>query len=252
MLITVYSVPIMPRILVINPVSTSLWDKITYEYLKNAAFPGTEVSVESLSEGPKSIESEYDKSIVARYVVEKIMEAERRGFDAAVINCFDDPGLHAARERVSIPVLGIGETSIITALLLGHRIAIISTGRNTRALYHKKALELGVIDRVAYINGIELGVLEMRKDINTLKKLVVSESKKAIDHYGAEVIVLGCGGFIGLAKEIEKEVNVPVLDPTLVTFKTAEALVSLGLRHSKAFLYNPPRHKLEEWSGRQR
>jgi len=237
----------MPRILVINPVSTSVWDKVTYEYLKSIASLRTEVVVRSLKEGPKSIESEYDRDLAARYVVEEVVRAEKESFDAVIINCFDDPGLHAARERVSILVLGIGETSIITALLLGHKIAIISTGRNARALYHKKVLELGIIDRVAYTGGVELGVLEMREDVNRLKKLVMDEAKKAIDVYGAEVIVLGCGGFIGLAKDLEKALRVPVIDPTPTTFKIAEALVSVGMRHSKVYLYNPPEHKLKEW-----
>ncbi len=237
----------MPRILVINPVATSKWDELTQSFLEKHASPETSIVVRSLREGPESIESEYDRDLVAHHVVEEVVRAEKEGFDAVVINCFDDPGLHAARERVKILVLGIGETSIITALLLGHRIAIISTGRNARALYHKKALELGVLDRVAYTSGIELGVLEMREDLELLKKQVLAEARKAIEEYGAEVIVLGCGGFIGLTKELEEELGVPVIDPTLTTFKVAEALASIGLRHSKAFLYNPPEHKVREW-----
>ncbi len=237
----------MPRILVINPVATNKWDDLTREFLEKHAFPGTQVVVRSLREGPESIESEYDRDRVAHLVVEEVVRAEKEGFDAAMINCFDDPGLHAARERVRMLVLGIGETSITTALLLGHRIAIISTGRNARALYHKKALELGILDRVAYTSGIELGVLEMRENLDLLKNQVLAEARKAIDEYGAEVIVLGCGGFIGLTKELEEALGVPVIDPSLTTFKVAEALASIGLRHSKAFLYNPPEHKIREW-----
>ncbi len=237
----------MPRILVINPVATNKWDDLTHRFLVEHASPGTEVVVRSLREGPESIESEYDRDLAAHLVVGEVVRAEKEGFDAVVINCFDDPGLHAARERVRILVLGIGETSITTALLLGHRIAIISTGRNARALYHKKALELGILDRVAYTSGIELGVLEMRENLELLKNQVLAEARKAIEEYGAEVIVLGCGGFIGLTRELEEALGVPVVDPTLTTFKVAEALASIGLRHSKAFLYNPPEHKIREW-----
>ena len=238
----------MIRILVINPVSTSVWDKVTQEYLEKIASPNTQVVVRSLREGPKSIESEYDRDLAARYVVEEVVRAEKEGFNAVVINCFDDPGLHASRERVRIPVYGIGETSITVALLLGHKIAIISTGRNARALYHKKALEMGIVDRVAYTGGIELGVLEMRENVELLKKQVLGEARKAIEEYGAEVIVLGCGGFIGLADDLSKELGVPVIDPTPTTFKVAEALTLLGLSHSKKYLYNPPEHKLKEWA----
>lgn len=242
----------MPRILVLNPVSTSAWDELTYEHLRSVAFPGTEVVVRSLGDGPASVESEYDRDLASVRVVEEVLRAEEEGFDAVVINCFDDPGLHASRERASILVLGIGETSILTALLLGHRIAIVSTGRSSRALYHRRAMELGVADRVAYTGGVEVGVLEMRRDVGRLKKLVVEEARRAVAEHGAEVVVLGCGGFIGLAREVEEEVGVPVVDPTPTTFKVAEALASLGARHSKAYLYAPPEHKLREWERQRR
>lgn len=172
---------------------------------------------------------------------------QREGYDAVVINCFDDPGLHASREAASILVLGIGETSILTALQLGLRIAIISTGKNASSLYYKKALEMGLTSRIVYTSGIELKVLDMRRDVEKLKKLVVEEARKAVENYGVEVLVLGCGGFIGLAKEVEAEIGIPVVDPTLTTFKIAEALAVLGLKHGKAGLYNPPQHKIEEW-----
>jgi len=237
----------VPKILVLNPVSINIWDKITYEYLIKEASPNTEIIVKSLNEGPKTIESEYDKDLASRYVVDEVVKAEKENFDAVVINCFDDPGLHASRERTSILVLGIGETSLIVSLLLGYRIAIISTGRNSRALYHKKASEMGIINRVAYIGSIEISVLDMRKDLDKLKKMIIDEAKKAIEIFGAEVIVLGCGGFIGLARELEEILEAPVIDPTLITFKIAEALANLKLRHSKLYLYKPPEHKFKEW-----
>jgi len=233
----------MTKILVLNPVATDLWDELTRDHLRRIADPTTEIIVRSLEEGPKSIESIYDSEVAARHVAMEVLRAEREGFDAVVINCFDDPGLHAARELASILVLGIGETSILVSLTLGHRIAIISTGRNSPALYHRKALELGVADRVSCTAGIKVGVLEMRRDLRRLRELIVREAVKAVREHGAEVVVLGCGGFIGLAASLSEELGVPVVDPTLITFKVTEGLTKLGLKHSKACLYNPPRRE---------
>lgn len=237
----------MARILVLNPVSTSRWDEVTRKHLERVADPRTEFEVRSLRGGPKSIESEYDSVLAARYVVEEAVRAEREGFDAMVINCFDDPGLHASREVVDMLVLGIGESSMLLGILLGHRIAVISTGRSARSLYHKKAMELGIAERLAYSSGIDVGVLELREREGEIEEMIKSEARRAIEAYGAEVIVLGCGGFIGLPERLSKELGVPVIDATLATFKLAEALASLNLSHSKAFLYNPPPHKLYEW-----
>ncbi|MEM3620738.1 MAG: aspartate/glutamate racemase family protein, partial [Nitrososphaerota archaeon] len=115
----------MVRIFVLNPVSTSIWNRITEKTLKKIAFKDTELSVGNLDDGPRSIESDSDVVLAAPRVVEKVLEAEGKGYDAAVINCFDDPGLEAAREKASILVLGVGETSMLTALHLGYRFAVI-------------------------------------------------------------------------------------------------------------------------------
>ncbi len=230
----------MVKVFVLNPVTTDKWDELTLKYLKGVAFPGTEVEVDHIEDGPESIERKLDVVRAEAKVVEKIVEAERRGFDIAMINCFDDPGLHASREAVSMPVLGIGETSMTMALLLGEKFAIISTGRNSRAVYERRALEMGIVHRLAYSTGINISVLKLRKDESKVKAMILEEAKKAIEIYGAEVIVLGCSGMIGFSEYLSKKLKVPVIDPTLLTFKVAEGLGTIGLAHSKVYLYSPP------------
>lgn len=227
----------MPKILVLNPVSTNKWDNITRELLKKYSCPYTEFSVKSLKKGPVSIESSSDIVMAAPYVVKEVIEAEREGYDSVIINCFDDPGVDAARERASILILGIGETSMISALHLGYKIAVISTGENSRAVYDLKALKLGIRDRLAYASGIPVRVLDLRSDEEKTKRLLLSECRKAVEEYGAEVIVLGCSGMIGYSDWLSKKLKIPVIDPTIITFKIAESLSFIHLRHSKRFLY---------------
>lgn len=221
-----------PKILVLNPVNTDVWNELTLAYVENVVSPEVEVFVRSLSRGPPAIESEYDKDSAAPYVVEEVIKAAEEGFHAVVINCFDDPGLRASREISKILVLGIGETSLAVATLLGYRIAVISTGsRYSRTAYYRKALELGIEKRVVYASGIDVRVLDLRKDLNAVKKALLDEARKAIEDFNAEVIVLGCSGLIGLSEELTELLGVPVIDPTLVTVKMAEAMIKLKLRH---------------------
>jgi len=42
-----------------------------------------------------------------------------------------------------------------------------------------------------------------------------------------------------MADEIQKRLDVPLIEPASLTLKIAEALVDLGLRHSKVSLYGP-------------
>ena len=231
------------QILIVIPVSSSKWNKATEKHALKYVSANTKIDVINLEKVPESIESYHDAVLAAPAVVEAAEEVEGKGYEAVIIACFDDPGLHAARERVSIPVLGLGETSMTIASLLGNKFAVVSTGNNSRAIYERKAMELGLTKRLAYSSGIDIGVLKLTEEEARVKQLLLEEARKAIHNFGAEVIVLGCAGMMGFSEELSKILNVPVVDPLLVTVKMAETLAALGLTHSKAWFYNIPAHK---------
>ena len=57
--------------------------------------------------------------------------AERDGFDAVIIHCFVDPGLRAARERVRIPIVGLGEVTLKAAASLNGKIGMVTPSNET-------------------------------------------------------------------------------------------------------------------------
>jgi len=59
------------------------------------------------------------------------------------------------------------------------------------------------------------------------------------------VIVMGCGFMSGMAKEIEEELGVPVIDPWAAAIRFAEMLVTLDLSHSKRAYMPPPPKRIE-------
>ena len=62
-------------------------------------------------------------------------------------------------------------------------------------------------------------------------RIIVDKAKETIDKDGADVIVLGCTALAYWAGEIQKRLNVPVIEPASTTLKVAEALVNLNLGH---------------------
>jgi len=86
----------------------------------------------------------------------------------------------------------------------------------------------------------EMSVLEMDANPVETKRRILSLARCAVDEDGAEVIVLGCAGLSGYAKDIERELGVVVLDPTAVALKVAEVLADLDLCHSKAARFAAP------------
>ena len=228
------------RIFVINPNSSqAVTDHIRRE-LERVKRPDTELTVVNPQHGPASIESQYDRELVKPHVLDLVRRANDEGYDVAIIACFSDPGLDASREISSIPVIGIEESTLHVAAMLGHRFSPVTAFPKhvpTRDLH----VRMGGFEH-AYASTLVTGmsVLDMEADPKTTKRRILVEARRAVAEDGAEVIVLGCAGLSGYAKDIERELGVVVLDPTAVALKVAETFADLGLRHSKIARFATP------------
>ena len=85
--------------------SPRLVDKARDEY-REAASPETVISTVALSNGTRTIESDFDVALAAPETIALIRQAERDGVNACTVACFSDPGVAGARELANIPVIG--------------------------------------------------------------------------------------------------------------------------------------------------
>src|SRR5438105_4753589 len=60
----------------------------------------------------------------AAQAIRNTIEAERQGFDAVVIGHFQEPGLLESRVAVDIPVVGLGEATMLHACTLGRTFGL--------------------------------------------------------------------------------------------------------------------------------
>ncbi len=220
------------RIRVINPVITREFESLTYREFESLAGPTVKIEVVSLDKGPSSIESRFDEDLAKPDILKKVKEAEQNGVDAVIINCFGDPGLHSAREVVDIPVVGPFQASMALASMLGRKFAIVTVLRSVIPLIEENAEMLGMRSKIASIRSIEVPVLDLEKERVKVRESLLIESKKAIVEDGADIIILGCTGMMGMAKGLQESLhreglNIPVIDPTAASLKLAEVLVSL-------------------------
>jgi allantoin racemase len=206
----------------------------------------TEISQVQIERGPASIESEFDEALAVPDTVAKIIEAELDGVDAVVIDCMGDPGMKAGREAVSIPVLGPGEATMHIASMLGHRFSVVTVLSSCVPLMENQATVYGLAGKLASVRAVDIPVLDLEKDTKRLVEALVEQSIEAIEKDGAHVIVFGCTGMLGCARGVQDGLvergyaGVPVIDPVPAAIKLAEALVDLGLRHSKRTYQDPP------------
>jgi allantoin racemase len=237
------------KIRVIRPIIGLEAESGLVEELSPVAAPGTEISEVSVDKGPASIESSYESALAAIGVVAKIVEAEREGVDAVISNCMDDPGVEAAREMVSIPVIGPAETSMHIAAMLGHKFSVIAVLEADERPFFDHATKAGLASRLASVRAINIPVLELEDRDRTVKALV-EQSVRAVKEDGAHVLIFGCTGMTGMAGAVEEGLrregitDVPVIDPAVLAFKMAEALAGMGLSHSKRTYPAPPKKEI--------
>jgi allantoin racemase len=229
------------KICVIVPIlKNEVLEEITYKELDNYKRKDTEISIVSLEKGPASIESAYDEEIAAPWILEKVKEAEERKFDAIIIDCMGDPALDAARELVSIPVIGPAQASMLLASMLGERFSIVTVLKNVVPLFWRSARKYGFESKLSSVRYVEVPVLEIEKKKVEVETKLINESKKAIEEDGADVIILGCTGFIGMARKMQETLHIPVVDPAPAALKLAESLIDLKLSISKLAYPKPP------------
>jgi allantoin racemase len=231
------------KIFVINPnTSASMTRHIEVE-LKRIKRPDTKLTVVCLDRGPETIESAYEEALAVHPTIELVGRANAEAYHAIIIACFSDPGLEAAKEISKIPVIGIEESSLHMAAMLGAKICILTPRKeripSKRAHVHMRGLDYFL----ASVRSLDLSVAETDADPDKTKQRILEVAQKAVEEDTAEVIILGCAGMAGYAPEIEKKLRVKVLDPTTVALKMAEAMVDLGLVHSKRGLFATPPKK---------
>ena len=152
--------------------------------------------------------------------------------DAFVIACHCDPNLTVLREASTHPVLGIGESSMKIATLLGHKFSVVSTGE--RGIPNKEAniRSYGLDTYVASLRspGVECCCADMAGKLRNAAAHAVNEDR-------AEVIVLSAAGQSQLAAEMSVSLGVPVLDGVDCALMLAEGMCHTGYQTSKKCRY---------------
>lgn len=221
---------------IVTPVVDPGYPEAYLAPLRRDGFRVTQVQIER---GPCSLESEFEESIAVPDTLERIVAAEREGVDAVVIDCMRDPGLGSARELVSIPVVGVAEATMHVASMLGHMFSVVTVLDRLVPAFENLAKVYGLRDKLASVRSVEIPVLSLAEDGERLLHALIEQSVRAIEDDGAHAIVFGCTGMIGFAEDVGEGLTakgyegVPTIDPIPTGVRVAQALVDLGLTHSK-------------------
>lgn len=189
---------------------------------------GTPIRCLTLAEGPPGIESQRQADLTIAPMLDLAAAQDDAG--GYVIACFGDPGVHALRDQTDLPVVGIQEAAVSSALLLGQRFGVIAILAASIPRHLRAFGAMGVRDRMAGDRALGLGVAELSDPKQSLAAMVRT-ARALRDEDGADVLIMGCAGMAQYRSTLEQEVGLPVVEPCQAA--AAAALGQIALRQMR-------------------
>jgi Asp/Glu/hydantoin racemase len=240
-------------IITVAPVPPEYYDAVTQHYqgMYSAILQeGTEIQVRGIPRGPAinpetlpDYRNTYYNLLLKQGVVEAALQAEADGFDAVVVNCFDDPGVVEARGVVGIPVFGICEPSMHFVCQLGRRFgALVPDLPGQAEVVFEQVRQHGLSERLL-TNGVRTEPKDYRESqpessanpeamAGRLRELAVQ-----LVHEGASAVLVACGGLGEAAQraglhsiDVDGDI-IPVVTPLSVALKHCEMMLDLQRAH---------------------
>ncbi|HXU40879.1 MAG TPA: aspartate/glutamate racemase family protein [Burkholderiales bacterium] len=167
---------------------------------------------------------------IARNLIRNAVEAEKQGYDAMAITHFQDAGLAEVKSVAEIPVLGLGETTLMHSLTLGRKLGLITINPVFIPWHEDQVIRYGLQQRVVGVRAVEATVADFinafasPEAFQKLKPLWEKECRTLLAA-GADVIV-PAGGLPMMLFSGEFE-GAPVVNGVTLIAKSAELAIKL-------------------------
>ena len=228
----------MPKALVLNPNTSREMTAEIRETATRVFQDPWACEVLAALAGPESLESWTDYHLASVCVL-PLVEERRGKADGIVLACFGDPGLYLLKEYCDVPVIGIAEASMSLAILLGAKFGILAGMRRAVELMDSMVRTYGLEARYAGTESLKMRVLDFeKKREKTLDRLEKTSLK--LRERGAEVLLLGCAGLTGFVDDLQKKVEMPVIDPVEAGCQMLKTIHASGLNTSHIGLFSSP------------
>lgn len=227
----------MPRVVwqgFTDPVANKPYVDRLVAYLNEIADPGFEFGFNGISPPDYHVHRLTELRCAVQALAGAI-ELERDGVDGIVLGHFQDAGLWDLRSTLSIPVVGLGESSILWACQLGYRFGLITIHPNFREWHEQqvrgyslegrcagvRAMETGVDVYMRAFDGDEAAVADVESQFETLgRELAAAGAEVLIPAGGLPALLLGTRS--GYAVD-----GAVVLNANAIAAKQAEVAVKM-------------------------
>lgn len=170
----------------------------------------------------------------AEQAIRNGIRAQEQGYDAFVIGHFQEPGLIECRAALDIPVIGLGEATMLQACMLGRTFGLVTINPVFIPWHRDQITRLGLGQRAVGVRAIDTQVatyMQAFEDEAVYQKVKEEFCRQVVPlvEQGAEVII-PAGGLPMLLLAREKGLTIQgavVLNGIAVAATAAEAALKL-------------------------
>lgn len=209
------SVPIPPlyRIALLNPNTNRQSTKLMMDSALLAIPAGVSIEGRTVTTGQDFIDAPSALEAAARAVEACGQSLADEGFDAVIVAGFGDPGVSALRERLSIPITGLGEAGLAEAARGGLRYAIVTVTPDLHDSLIAAAHAAAPAAQLAGIRYTQGPLGRVMQSSESLAHALLQACQDAMELDGAQSIVIGGGPLAQAARAIAARLHIRVVDP---------------------------------------
>lgn len=215
------------RLLLLNPNTTEALTERLAASARCVLPMGATLETSTARAGFPYISSVAEAQVAGAMVLEMLAE-RAEDWDAAIIAAFGDPGLRAAREIFDLPVTGMTEAAMLSALSLGQRFAFVTFTARMVPWYEEQVRLSGLTERFAGTFVPEAAMGAVTQVAEDLRGPLTETCRAAAER--ADVLILAGAPVAGLAPLIEAEVPAVLIDPIRAAVVQVAAQAALSPR----------------------
>lgn len=229
----------LKKLLIINPNSSEEMTRDIRSTVAYAADSEWSLEVVGMPGSPHVLESFADYTLAGAQVIAYLRQLQEKGdfpYDGVVLACMGDPCLYAVKEVCPVPLVGIAEAGISTALLAGWKFSILASSAKAQPMMESMVQAYGLTARMASVETFAVPIDAFMENPDVLRASIrrTAESAAAC---GADVLLLGCAGMTMLSNELAALADIPIIDPIKAGVEQLKTMLRGGFSVSRAGLY---------------
>ncbi|MGL5114479.1 MAG: aspartate/glutamate racemase family protein [Beijerinckiaceae bacterium] len=198
------------RLLIINPNTTDAMTEKVRQASETFLPMSWTISAFSGSFGPRYIASRAAFAVAGHAALDAFA-AHGGGADIVLLACFGDPGLDALREVAEVPVIGLVEASARQASRGGRRFSIVTGGVLWEPMLRESLVVRGLTEYLASIRTVAPDGSMIAHDPDGAIALLAQACLACVREDGADAVILGGVGMLGLAEPVGRLAGVDVI-----------------------------------------